>query len=346
MIPAAENVRRAIEFGGPDHLPVMLWLGLDGLLESDSVKRARICELQARVPTDIEAWLDVARNAESPASRDGVTRWTDEWGVGWMDDGHGARPEIHPLESGYALATGSPIPEPDVPGRFDGAERVLAGCGDRYRLARVWFTLFERLWMLRGFENVLVDPLMHRREFERLRDRVVEFDLALVDRWLERGVHGVFFSDDWGTQRGLLVDPDHWRRFYRPSYELLFDRVRRGGAHVWMHLCGDVAAILPDLVDLGLNVLNPVQPRAMDVRRLARDFGGRICFYGGIDVQGTLIFGSPEEVRAEVRTLIDLFGAFGGGYIAGTSHTVMPETPLDNVVALYEALLDAGEGNL
>ncbi len=87
----------------------------------------------------------------------------------------------------------------------------------------------------------------------------------------------VYFSDDWGCQRGLLMNPEHWRRFYRSSYKRMFERVRSGGAHVWMHLCGNITAILPDLIDIGLNVLNPVQPQAMDVRQLSREFGGKVC---------------------------------------------------------------------
>jgi uroporphyrinogen decarboxylase len=106
-----------------------------------------------------------------------------------------------------------------------------------------------------------------------------------------------------------------------------------------MHLCGNVSAILGDLIDAGLSVLNPVQPQAMDVHALAREFGGQVCFNGGVDVQGTLIHGSPEEVKREVDTLVHLFGRYDGGYIGGTSHSVMPETPLDNVIALYEAFL-------
>ncbi len=136
------------------------------------------------------------------------------------------------------------------------------------------------------------------------------------------------------------MNPDDWRKFYKPSYKRMFDRVHLGGGHVWMHLCGNVRAILPDLIDIGLNVLNPVQPQAMDTSELAKEFGGQVCFNGGIDVQGTLIQGSTEDVRREVHTLVDLFGKFNGGYIGGTSHSVMPETPLDNVVALFEAFAE------
>lgn len=201
-------------------------------------------------------------------------------------------------------------------------------------------TLFERLWMLRGFENALMDPYADERGFCRLRDGIVGYNLAIIDQFVRRKVDGVFFSDDWGSQRGLLMEPGAWRRFYKPSYRRMFDRVRSGGAHVWMHLCGDIRAILPDLVEMGLNVLDPVQPQAMDVRSLARDFGGKVCFHGGVDVQGTLIRGSPEDVKREAHELVRLFGGKEGGYIGATSHTIMPETPLDNVIAMYEAFAE------
>ncbi|OPZ69018.1 MAG: Uroporphyrinogen decarboxylase (URO-D) [bacterium ADurb.Bin478] len=87
-------------------------------------------------------------------------------------------------------------------------------------------------------------------------------------------------------------------------------------------------------------MLNPVQPQAMDVQLLSREFGGRLCFYGGIDVQGLLIHGSPQQVKRQVRRLVELFGRFDGGYIGGTSHSIMPETPLDNIIAMYEAFLE------
>jgi uroporphyrinogen decarboxylase len=194
--------------------------------------------------------------------------------------------------------------------------------------------------MLRGFDNLLLDPYLEETNFCKLRDRIVEYNLNIIDQWLQRNVHAIFFSDDWGSQRGLLINPEDWRRLYKPAYKKMFERVRDGGAHVWMHLCGNIVAILPDLIDLGLNVLNPVQPQAMDVHLLAREFGGKVCFNGGIDIQGTLINGKPADVKREVHELIELFGRFNGGYIAGTSHSVMPETPLENIIAMYEALLE------
>jgi len=340
MMTGKENYTRAIEFKGPAYLPCTIGVNLDWLHDKDERKCARVRELSGRFPDDILGWVSPADFGADQGTRDGVHRWKDQWGTGWEDDGHGAKTETYPLESGYEALAGYAFPDPTSPTRFDGADERLKQHGDCYVQSVVWFTLFERLWMLRGFDNMLMDPYTDEKNFARLRDRVVEYNIAIIDQWIRRGVDAVFFSDDWGCQRGLLMNPDDWRRFYKPSYKRMFDRVRSGGAHVWMHLCGNITAILPDLIDIGLNVLNPVQPQAMDVRQLSREFGGRVCFNGGVDVQGTLVRGTPEDVKREVHELVSLFGKFNGGYIGGTSHTVMPETPLDNVIAMYEAFAE------
>jgi uroporphyrinogen decarboxylase len=336
MITGRENYSRTIEFRGPAYLPCELGVDFDWLWEKDEAKAERIRELKAQLPRDMLGWVDAARNAVEPHTEDGVTHWIEEWGTGWADDGHGAKPEIYPLIDGYEQLDSYTFPDPHLPGRFEDADRKLAECGDRYARAVVWFTLFERFWMLRGFENALIDPYSDPANFARLRDQILDYNLAVIDQWTARGVDGVFFSDDWGSQRALLINPDDWRKFYRPSYKAMFERVRSGGAHVWMHLCGNITAILPDLIDLGLNVLNPVQPQAMDIHALAREFGGKVCFYGGVDVQGTLIHSDPDGVKRSVHELVDLFGRYNGGYIGATSHTIMPETPLDNIIALFE----------
>ncbi|MCK5737704.1 hypothetical protein KAH55_00920, partial [bacterium] len=266
--------------------------------------------------------------------------WRDEWGTGWEDDGYGEKAEIFPMRDGYPQNLDYAWPDATHPKRFLELDQRLQQRGDKYVQAAVWFTLFERMWMLRGFNNILIDPYLEPQKFLWLRDKIMEFNLAMVDLWLKRGVHAVFFSDDWGSQNSLMINPDDWRRLFRPCYQQLFSRVRDAGAHVWYHSCGNVTQIIPDLLDLGVNVLHPIQPQAMDVSALARDYGGKVCFFGGVDVQGTLIHGSTDDVRNEVHRLVDTLGNYNGGYIGGTSHSVMPETPIINIVAMLETFLE------
>jgi len=339
VITGRENYRRAIEFRGPDYLPLSFGCMFGWLYEKNEAKVAKIQEIAKRFRNDIVGagcWF----GGTQPVAENSVRRWKDEWGTGWEDDGHGAKTEIYPMEEGYHLLEGRAFPDAEAPGRWDWPKKVAADRGDRYFQGSVWFTLFERLWMLRGFNNMLMDPYVDPANFFRLRDKVLEVNLSMIDKWIELGADGVYFSDDWGCQRGLLMNPDDWRKFYKPAYAAMFDRARRGGLHVWMHLCGDVSAIVEDLIDIGLSVLNPVQPQAMDVRQLSRDFGGKVCFWGGVDVQGTLVRGTAGEIRKEIDDLVQLFGRFNGGYIGGTSHSIMPETPLDNIITMYETFLD------
>ncbi|HIJ73299.1 MAG TPA: hypothetical protein HPP83_04275 [Candidatus Hydrogenedentes bacterium] len=334
-----DNYARAIGFKTPAYLPILIGCEFSAFYEQDQAKFERIRQLQSRIPDDVRMLGPSPKPVVEPSTEGGVTRWVDHWGTGWENDGHGAKTEMYPLEAGYHLIANHAFPDPYAEGLFAAAEETLAQRKGRYMLGSVWFTLFERLWMLRGFNNMLVDPYVETENWAALRDRVLEYNLAMIDQWIERNADGVYFSDDWGSQQGLLMEPDDWRTYYKPSYEAMFQRVRDGGAHVWMHLCGNVTAIIPDLIDIGLNVLNPVQPQAMDVRALSREFGGKVCFFGGADVQGTLIYGTPDDVKREADELVELFGCFNGGYIASTSHSIMPETPLDNVIALYEAFL-------
>jgi uroporphyrinogen decarboxylase len=330
----------AINRTGPAYLPVYIEIDFPWFDEQDPAKFERIRALQAQIPDDIFNLSPDYPGASPKVITDGVSHWKDHWGTGWVDDGHGARTDSHPLADGLQLLDTYTFPDPRAPGMFDAADARLKQRGDRYMLGSVWFTLFERMWMVRGFDNVMVDPFVDPDAFVRLRDSVLDYDLAVVDQWLERKVDGIFISDDWGSQRGMLIDPELWRDLYKPSYKKLFARIHEGGAHVWMHLCGNITAILPDLIEVGLDVLNPVQPQAMDIDELARDFGGKVCFFGGADVQGTLVRGTPDDVRREARRLVDTFHSASGGYIASTSHGFMKETPLDNIIALYEAWIE------
>jgi uroporphyrinogen decarboxylase len=154
----------------------------------------------------------------------------------------------------------------------------------------------------------------------------------------------VFFTgDDYGTQRGPMISLPMWREFARPHVERLYGLAKSYGLKIMQHSCGGVRAFLPDLMECGLNILEPVQVRArgMDPKELARDFGGRLCFHGSIDTQQTLPFGTPEDVRREVRERIETFRPYGGFTIAPSQH-LMPEIPTENIVAMYTAAWEDG----
>ncbi|MBN2883752.1 MAG: hypothetical protein JXN10_09500 [Clostridia bacterium] len=338
MISGRENINKAIEFKGPSWLPVHIDVNFDWLAEKDTYKQEKARELLKEIKSDM-----VVRGYHSPAEKnvtvDGSVRsWKDEWDVGWADDGRGARVVYHPLEKGYQLLDSYVMPEAGNKDWFVTARRYFEEDMEKFRVGTVWFTLFERLWMLRGFNNMLMDPYLDEMNFFSLQESVIEFNLRQIDVWSDIKVDAVYFSDDWGSQRSLLINPDDWRKYYKHAYKKMFEKIRKNKMKVFMHLCGNVTEIIPDLIEIGLNVLNPVQPQAMDINELSQKFGGQLCFYGGIDVQGTLIHGSRDDIRKEIYRLVDLFGKFNGGYICSTSHSIMPETPLDNVISMLEAV--------
>lgn len=339
MISGRENLIRAVTFADPQYLPIYVYLDLQWLYEKDEKKIHRIEELRSLFPRDRLSGLDYWPRAQR-VRENGIDSWKDLFGIDWIDDGHGARVAKHPLYEGYEMLKDYVFPDKDDPLLFSAADEALKTRDDKYVIGQVWFTLFERLWMLRGFENMLTDPYTDTKDFTYLRDKVLDFNLAMIDKWLDRGVDGIYFSDDWGSQAGLLMNPEDWRKFYKPAYVKMYRKIRDKGVHVWMHLCGNIEEIIPDLIEAGVCVLNPLQPQSMDLERVSRNFGGKIAFHGGVDVQGTMIHGKPQDVKNEVHRLVRLFGSFNGGYIGGTSHSIMPETPLDNVIAMYEAFAE------
>ena len=325
-----ELVTATIEFGGPERIPYSPWIDLPRFRRDRSPEDVQtVQELIANAPQDwIELWPAPVREYRSVNGPR-----VDEWGVTWNDN----YAMEHPLEESWELVDDLQFPDPHSPGRFEHIPAELNGNEDEYRLATVWCTLFERMWQLRGMGNLFRDQYRHREQFARLRDRVLQFDIGVLEVWLEMGVDGVWFSDDWGTQEGLLINPTLWRELYKPWYEKLFGMVHEGGAHVWLHSCGNVTEIIPDLIQIGLDVLNPVQSRAMDVDELGRTYGGKLCFWGGLDVQVTVPRGKPEDIDQEVRHLIEVFGSHNGGYIGGTSHTILPDAPVENIRAVFDA---------
>jgi len=333
-----ENFRKTIEFDKPAYLPHLFDINFDFLREKNPAKESKIIELLDLLGSGgfnyCWCWLDKSETI------DGTVHKVDEWGTKWLDAGLGMITTYHPIEAGYEHIGNVNFPDPGDQRRFEFADSILIDRPDRYIVGALWFSLFERLWMLRGMENLLVDPYTDPDAFFDLKERVMQVNMGIIDEWLKRDVDAVYFSDDWGSQCSLLIDPDDWRKLYKEDYERMFKRVRQAGKHVWMHLCGNIISIIPDLIEIGLNVLNPVQPQAMDVNELGRRFGGKVCFNGGMDVQGTMINGTADDIRREFRNLVDVFGSYNGGYIANTSHAIMPETPLDNIIILLETVLE------
>ena len=271
------------------------------------------------------------------------SEWTDEWGTRWQHvrGGVGPSPVGHPLEDWSDLAAYlvERMPDPAALGRLDGARAsVDRHAGDRFFIGATHMALFERFHFLRGMTSTFEDLYEEPANVERLLDVLADYYVAILQAWRRLGpVDGVFLGDDWGSQTSLMVSPDMWRRLWAPRYRKVFDEAHRLGLGVMFHSCGNVHQIIGDLIDVGVDLLDPIQPEALDVSRVAREFGGRIAFSGGISDQFMEVF-TPRQVRDHVRRMIDTLGTpYGNAYPVSPSNVMMPGVAPENLVALFEA---------
>lgn len=216
---------------------------------------------------------------------------------------------------------------------FETVERARDETG-KYLLVLIYGSHFEKAYFARGIENFLADIAEEFDFARRLCARVIEKNLVMLENILAcDAVDGVLLGSDWGSQRAPLIDPNVWDELIRPGEQREYDLIRGYGKDVWIHSCGCITALVPRLVEMGVDVLNPVQPECMDIAELKRDHGGALTFWGGIGTQQILPFGTPEEVRAETVRVRDLLGK-GGGYILSPAQDVQGDIPIENLEAL------------
>jgi uroporphyrinogen decarboxylase len=207
-------------------------------------------------------------------------------------------------------------------------------------LEQGWLPVFSRYLELTGMEEGLMKFYSHPDVVEAIIGHISEFYLGFLNNLIDKcGKYLDFIGlgDDFAGQRGMLISPGLWRKFLKPVYKKLFDRVKEAKLLVWFHSCGSIREVLPDLVDIGLDVWETVQLHlpGNDPKELKKEFGKYITFAGGISTQSTLPFGSPSEVRREVREVAAVLGK-NGGYICGPDHTPQEDIPVKNLVALYK----------
>ncbi len=231
------------------------------------------------------------------------------------------------------------FPDPHQPGAL--ADAPMSD--GRYRLAHWWYWLFERHWSLRGMENALMDYHNHPAEVHRLYRTLTDFYKVLVERARhELGADGIMTSDDLGTQTGPFFSPAMFDEFFAPYYRELIEHTHALGMHVWLHACGNIEPILERLIDLGVDVLHPVQKYAMDEVDIVRRYGGRMTFWAGFDVQRIIPFGSPEDVRREVRHLMDTYARADGRFLFTAGNAIHGDCPPASLEALYEETFTYG----
>jgi uroporphyrinogen decarboxylase len=271
-------------------------------------------------------------------------RYVDPWGITWANTTYAegaSYTEIvgHPLAGDDAKLASYRPPDPSEPEQYREAAALIAKYGKSHSIVGgVLGSVFEGPWYLRGMDQFLTDLLVRKDYAAALMDMVMEYHLKAGLRLIEMGCDVILAGDDVGTQDRMMISPELFREFVKPRYEYLFGEYKKLNPEVRIatHICGYIEPIIDDLIESGVDILNPVQPTAMDPARLKKRFGKRISFWGAVDDQRVLPFGTPEEVAAEVRLRLSQLGK-GGGYILCSSHNVQPTTPIENIRAFYEA---------
>lgn len=330
-----EEVRAAIRFGAPPRPPRVMtkWWG-EGLYGQ-----------HGKALSDFDKYEDdvviIAFPQPAPKKQDNGFYWRV--------------PEAAPAEKGAALdsqaflpdwkdlpALLAELPDTEAPGLFDAAATIAkkAHAEGKYVLLRHWHLMYELIWKFRGMENLMMDYYDYPEEVHALHRAVAQTELKLLRRAIkEVQPDGYMFSDDLGTQTSLMMSPDTFREFIKPYYAQIWGFTREHDVDNWLHTCGNVTAIIDDLIECGLSVLHPIQKHTMDWDAVAARWKGKIAFLVGMDVQDTLINGTPEDVRREVRLMRDTFDSPEGGFLYAAGNGIVRGTPLENIEAFLDEMI-------
>lgn len=327
-----ERVIKTLTFDSPDRVPRQLGM-LPGVPKYRGEELKRFLE---KFPmndfTGPKVRYGAARRARGQACEVGEN--VDAWGSVW----HVAEPGVIGEVKEYPLADWSALGSYTVPWELlDEADfsEVNKGCAETesFVLAGTETRPFERMQFLRGTENLFLDLAYGTPELYRLRDMLHEFSVREMKMWAETDVDAVGFMDDWGTQVSLLISPQAWREFFKPLYRDYCDILRSHGKFVFFHSDGNIESIYPDLIEIGVSAINS-QLFCMDIEGLAAKHKGKITFWGEIDRQRILPFGTPEEVRAAVRRVRSALDDGKGGVIAQCEWGV--KDPAENIEAVFD----------
>ena len=239
------------------------------------------------------------------------------------------------------------FPDPLAEGRFDDAAMVIEQYGDEYFVVGdMELTMFDLMHLSVGMEKLLIDMAMGKEYVPALIEKTKEFSLAIGKRLVSMGVDGIWAGDDFGGQQGMLISPKMWCQYFKEAYREIYAELKAINPEVviMQHCDGAVAPILGEWIEVGLEVFNPVQPNVPghEPEDLKGQFGDKLSFWGAIDQQELLPFGTAEEIEADVKAKIEVLGA-GGGYMCSPAHIIQSDTSMENVEAFVAAVKKYGE---
>jgi len=334
MISSKDLVYQALSFESVPRIPY--GIGFTILAEEKFCSDPDRRELFEKIDNDLIA-SPVLRVEFGVRGKDG--KYTDEFGVVWdrhIDADIGLpQPIVTPENfSEYRF------PDPCAEGRFDALIDNVNHYPDKFNLMNLDLFLYERAWSLRGMENLLIDLVANQDFVEALLDKILEFNIAVIRAGLRTcpEIDGVRFGDDFGTQSGMVMGADRWRKVFKPRLARQYQVVKSAGKKVFIHSCGRVQEIFDDLVEIGVDCFNPFQPEVMDVQQIHGRYRGKLAFWGGVSTQHLLPYGTVNEVRQQVDKLLKM--GSNGGYIIAPAHDIPPDAKPENIQAMLQAILN------
>jgi uroporphyrinogen decarboxylase len=336
IIASYENLKKHL---GLNHETKLMWKYQNSVVPDESILRRLDIDTRLLLLGDFK---------KKPAKIISADSFIDVWGTTWKKtpEGHfiNAEGPFQSCEPDIKILEAFDWPDPDDPGIYEGLREKAESLRKSTDCAIVLDLpngIMLQGWFVRGFAEWLTDLYMNKEFAARLMDIMTDIWTKIVARALEivgRNIDIVAMADDLGMQEGTFVSPQVYREMLKPRHKRMVDAIKsRSDAKIFLHSCGSVYAIIQDLIEIGIDVLNPVQVAAknMEPERLKKEFGDRLAFWGAIDTQHVLPFGTPDEVRAEVRRVIDCLGK-GGGYIVASVHNLQREVPPENIIAMFD----------
>ncbi len=335
-----ERVRRALNRQPVDRVPVFMWF--------HPVTARHLAALLEIAPGDVgeamgndilQTWVNNNYAMEGIVHEHDGERHRDDWGIEWVKQFHFNQIAKHPLAGLAAdevLAYRFPIERADA--LLDLMLPIVRGRRDFFVGCDVSPCVFELYWRLRGMEDAMLDLAAHRPLAQAMLSRCADFSILLGERACERyELDWYWTGDDVAGQHSMMMSPGSWRSLIKPELARVFAVGRERRLPVAFHCCGALRPIIPDLIEIGMDILNPVQSTCpgMDPLALKREFGKELSFMGGVDTQELLPNGSEAEVARATARLLEGMTGDGGGYILAASHTIPPETPDANIFSMY-----------
>jgi len=339
------EVAAAVEHRRPSRVPmsIHMWNGYDPKTEIGQ----RVREIQEAYPDDL-----FRVGPRMPNHWDDRSDPNHVPGCSWLNEPPPPpSADPHAMDSNAGIRDWSQLdaildawPDPSIPQVTAGlAEHIAQHAAGRYTGIHWWFLLYERLWSLRGMENILCDFYEHPREVHRLMDALTDFYCAIIRRCAkELPLDFIISSDDIGMQTGPMFSPAIFREFFRGRYAKMIRTAHDCNLHFWLHACGNIEPFLADFVAMGLDVIHPIQKYTMDERAIAARYGGKLAFWTGMDVQQILPRGTPDDVRREVRFMIDTYDRPDGGCIITAGNGIGADVPMENLLAFYDESYEYG----